>query len=111
MIDLKKVAEYISNEGLWGRPLNALDKEEIVDFINYILSSPDFSKVPPNGWELPYLNNDDELVIPFNSHPTHQYWKCEGQSIIETLQELGASEEVMTKNIPTSYRQGILKNG
>ncbi len=110
MIDLQKVAEYISNEGLWGRPLNTLDKEELIDFINHILSSPDSKKVPPDGWKLPYINNNDELIIPFDSHPSYHYWKREGQSIIETFQELGASEEVMEKNIPTNYRQGILKN-
>lgn len=44
----------------------------------------------------PHIDRHGTLVIPFSSDPKYHWWN-KGQSILETLKELGASEEVMEK--------------
>ncbi|WKZ18904.1 MAG: hypothetical protein QY310_15995 [Candidatus Jettenia sp. CY-1] len=43
---------------------------------------------------MPYIDSHDSLVIPFNSDRKYHYWKG-GQSLIQTLLELNADQEVM----------------
>ena len=47
----------------------------------------------------PHLNGRDELVIPFNSDPKYHWWQPGGQSIRETLRELGAPPEVLGRYV------------
>ena len=42
----------------------------------------------------PYLTANGDLRIPFDSDPKYHHWKG-GQSVLKTLQELGASLQVM----------------
>ncbi len=42
----------------------------------------------------PYINEQDVLIIPFDSEPRFHWW-AGGQTIIETLRELDASPEVI----------------
>ncbi len=110
MIDLKKISAYLSGKKLWTRPLNSFSVEEFKALINFILSSPDFEKMPIEGWEKPFLEKDGTLRITFNAHPKYQYWKEGSQPLLETLKELGASKDVIKKHTPTSYGEGRLKN-
>ncbi|MDD4731932.1 MAG: hypothetical protein PHX58_08370 [Desulfovibrio sp.] len=49
----------------------------------------------------PYLNENGDLVIPF-ACPDHtdKYWKAEGKSMAQLLQELNASDEVLLRYLP-----------
>ena len=42
----------------------------------------------------PYINEHGVLVIPFDGDPKYHWW-AGGQSVLETLQELNASPEVI----------------
>ena len=44
----------------------------------------------------PYLDGSD-LLIPIDAHPRYRYW-AGGQSLIETLNEIGAPDEVKRRN-------------
>lgn len=48
------------------------------------------------AWPPPYINKSGTLVIPFNSDPKYHWWNG-GQSIRDTLRELGASDEIIRK--------------
>ncbi len=44
----------------------------------------------------PSLKPDGTLVIPHDCDPKYQYWKG-GQTVLKTLEELGAPPEVMQR--------------
>ncbi|HIC90539.1 MAG TPA: hypothetical protein EYP21_00445 [Syntrophaceae bacterium] len=46
--------------------------------------------------QTPYLDRRGTLIIPFDCDPRYHWWN-NGQSIIETLKELGASEDIIKK--------------
>ena len=54
----------------------------------------------------PYIKNNN-LVIPVNCDQKYKYW-AGGQSILETLKELEAPEEVVKKY---THHGGMKKNG
>jgi hypothetical protein len=41
----------------------------------------------------PYINQYGDLIIPFGSGPIYHYWAA-GQSLVQTLKELGAAEGI-----------------
>lgn len=45
---------------------------------------------------IPYITNFGSLVIPFNSECKYHWWN-RGQSVRDTLKELGASEEIIKR--------------
>jgi hypothetical protein len=58
---------------------------------------PDISTGSSSTTNKPYLaNNERGLIIPSNCPDKYRYW-AGGQSLRETLQELGASEEIMNR--------------
>ncbi|SKA74446.1 hypothetical protein SAMN02745704_00667 [Paucidesulfovibrio gracilis DSM 16080] len=49
----------------------------------------------------PYLNENGDLVIPFACPDNaDKYWKPEGKSMSELLQELHAPEDVLLRYLP-----------
>ncbi len=48
--------------------------------------------------KIPYLTENGELVISSDAPSKYKWWDG-GQSVKETLDELGASEEVMHRHI------------
>lgn len=54
--------------------------------------------IDPENPPRPYLNKRDELVIPSECHPRYRWWNG-GQSVRETLRELGASPDVMARYV------------
>jgi hypothetical protein len=46
----------------------------------------------------PHINARGELIIPFNADPRYHWW-AGGQSIRETLRELGAPPEVLDRYV------------
>ncbi|MBI5018481.1 MAG: hypothetical protein HZB55_23725 [Deltaproteobacteria bacterium] len=49
---------------------------------------------------LPYLDQRDDLVIPFEADPSHHWWKPDGRSLRETLAGMGAGPEVLRLYVP-----------
>lgn len=47
----------------------------------------------------PYLDERGVLVIPFNCDPKYKWWQG-GQQVMETLQELNAPPEIMSRYAP-----------
>lgn len=51
----------------------------------------------------PYINDQDELIIPFESDPRYHWWKPGGQSLAATLAELNASPEIWGRYTKVPY--------
>ena len=47
--------------------------------------------------KLPYINEQGDLVIPFDSPERYHYWKNGGMPLEKTLAELNASPEIVAK--------------
>lgn len=75
-----------------------------LSFINF---DQIFLEVPPPALALPYLDEQNSLIIPFNAPEKYRWWQG-GQSIEESLKELGASEETIKKYV-WNRQGGILK--
>ena len=43
-----------------------------------------------------HIDHSGTLIIPFNSPPGYHWWN-RGQSVIQTLRELGASDEILER--------------
>ncbi len=46
----------------------------------------------------PFINRNADLVIPMDSNRKYHAWR-DGQSIFETLRELGASEKITNRYV------------
>jgi hypothetical protein len=46
----------------------------------------------------PHINPQGELILPFTSDPKYHWW-AGGQSILETLRELGAPPDVVARYV------------
>jgi hypothetical protein len=101
MVDLKQVAKWFEKKGLWEKPFNLWSCEEIIELCEVIYSSPS-KDIPPDGWTEPKVI-DGELFLPFTVHPRFRWWNHDGQSICQTLKEIGAPSEVIEKYRPIGY--------
>ena len=98
MTNLKKVGEWFTRKNLWATPFNQFTEEQIKELVTVVLSSPGFA-VPPGGWVKPFLSQGGELIIPPEAHPKYRYWLPDGQSLLETLRELGASPAIVSRYV------------
>lgn len=102
MIDFKKAADHITNSDLWGKCLDDLTQKEVLALGEAFFSSPS-TKIPPDGWKKPYINEHDDVVIPHNSHPDYHWWKTTGKPIKFTIDELvpeGQRESYYKRYLP-----------
>lgn len=104
MIDKKKIGAWFDKRNLWSKPFNAWTEEEFNELVTVIFNSPNHS-IPSQGWAQPYINQAGELIIPMDSHPRYHWWTSNGQSILNTLKELGASQEIISRHV--SNLQGV----
>lgn len=98
MTNLKKVGEWFTRKNLWATPFNQFTEDMIQELVTVVLSSPGLA-VPPGGWVKPFLSQGGELIIPPEAHPKYRYWLPDGQSLIETLRELGASPAIISRYV------------
>lgn len=102
-IDLKAVGEYLSKNKLWSKAFKDFEEHEIRQLCGIILeSTADDEGVTP-----PYINDREELIIPFKSPRRYRWWQS-GQSITETLVELGASEDMIRRYSPDRGSLGAM---
>ncbi len=54
--------------------------------------------IPPQSekYVIPYINNNGDLIIPFEADPKYFYWKG-GQALESTLNELNPSDAVWNR--------------
>lgn len=50
----------------------------------------------------PYIDNSENMVIPFNADPKYHYWNG-GQPLSDTLMELNTPEDIWSKHIEKPY--------
>lgn len=60
------------------------------------MSPAQAQKLAGKLYPLPYVDHNGTLIIPFNSPPEYHWWN-RGQSIKDTLRELGASDEILKR--------------
>lgn len=103
MINLPDLADQLNQYGLINKSFMDMTKPEIELMISAVFSCPDDS-VPVTGWDNPRVDNGN-LVIPSGSHPKYHWWTAEGQSIYETLIEIGAPWEVARKHLSSNMTE------
>ena len=75
------------------------DEGKVIPLINELkaLKEEAIKELKNEGIEnKPFIDKSEILIIPFNCDPKYHWWSG-GQSIEDTLKELGASKEVMGK--------------
>lgn len=103
MINLPGLADQLNQYGLINKSFMDMTKPEIELMISAVFSCPDDS-VPVKGWDNPRIENG-ALVIPSGSHTKYHWWTPGGQSIYETLIEIGAPWEVARKYSSSSMTE------
>lgn len=96
MINLPDLADKLNQQGLLNKSFMDMTKPEILQLISAIFSSPS-DEIPPEGWQTPFIDESGGLVLTFSSHPKYHWWTPDGQSIMDTLIEIGAPYEVAKK--------------
>jgi len=92
-LNLKVVGRFFSENHLWDKPFRDFDITDIELLADAIMDAlEDFGAC----WEPPFISMSGCLCIPWNSPKKYRWWQG-GQSIMETLIELNASEEVKAK--------------
>lgn len=95
-LNLQKIADFLVSQGLMDKPFSSFELHEINSFFEVAFDS---MKEPPDGWSPPYEDKKNELIIPFNAPLKYRWWSG-GQTIMETLIEIGASDELKRKYTP-----------
>ncbi|MFW5908021.1 MAG: hypothetical protein ACOCR8_00145 [Desulfosalsimonas sp.] len=97
MIDFQTLGKALSSAGLAEKPVNQYSKQEVETLVQACLDSLRPDKDPE--FKQPYIDQQGELHIPFDSDPKYWWWAPCGQSLFATLRELGASEETFRKYV------------
>jgi hypothetical protein len=87
--NLQELAAWLNKTGLMQKSFSDMNRAEINDFCEQVHLS---TEVPPD-YTPPYINDNGDLIIPCHVPGKYKWWKG-GQSIKETLKEIGAPEEI-----------------
>lgn len=98
-INLQEIGKYFSDNGLWNKRFSDFCKPEIINLCKIILENTHSG----NGLIMPYVNDDDDIVIPFDCPHKYKFWAGE-QSVLETMVELKVPFEVAKKYY---YKDGL----
>ncbi len=102
-INLKSVGEFLGKRQLWDKSFRDFNKKEMLELAMVICEAAD-----SEGWTPPHINKDGNLVVPTTAPLKYRWW-VGGQSVLDTLKELGASEEIIKSYTPTGYGEGMRK--
>lgn len=97
-LNLQKIADFLVRQNLMDKPFSRFAADDINGFFDVVFES---LEEPPDGWTPPYETEQHELVIPFNAPLKYRWWQG-GQPIMQTLLEIGASDELKRKYTPVS---------
>lgn len=98
MIDFQHLGRALSDAGLAEKPVSRYSKQEVEALVQACIDALKPDQKTEYVTE-PYIDSNGDLRIPFNSDPKYHWWKGCGQSLLETLRELGASEETVKKYV------------
>ena len=109
-IDTQKIGMFFSANDLWDTPFCKFDRLDIERLCETICDAVKINK-QGGGWGTPFIDNAGYLVIPYSAPLKYKYWQG-GQSVLETLAELGASDETIkrytaTRSIKNSENQEV----
>lgn len=96
-INYQEFAKQLERKGMLDRFRN-FNKLELKWLAEMVWESTE------GGFGVPHIDNET-LVIPFDAPAKYRWWQG-GQAIAETLEELGASEEIKQKYRPAGYGEG-----
>ena len=102
-IDLNAVGEHLEATGLWDKPIRQFETHEIRGLCEAVLEAGNND----NAATPPYIDASGCLHIPFNAPKKYRWWQQGGQSVLDTLEELGANKAIKAKYTPTGYKEGI----
>lgn len=94
-INLNKIGQFFTKNNLWKKLFKDFNRLEIDQLCVAVFEALE-STPPIEGWSPPYINTQDELVVPFNAPLKYRWWQG-GQGCVNTLKELGASQEIIDK--------------
>ena len=97
MVDFKKLGAALAAAGLTGKPVDKYSKEEVEVLVKACIAS----LIPPKEgpFKPPYIDEQGELIIPFDSDPRFHWWRPYGQSVAVTLREMRVSDEIWQKSL------------
>jgi hypothetical protein len=90
-LDKTKIGYFLSRKKLWDVPLRKWNTDDLEHFAEAILEASEVN----DGMTIPYID-DGRLIIPFTAPHKYRYWMG-GQSLVETMIEIGASEEIASR--------------
>ena len=92
-MNYKKFGKTICFHNLMDKNFRDMDESDLERVAEAVMDAlEDFGRC----WEPPRISMNNTLIIPWNAPLKYRYWQG-GQSIMETLEELGADEEVKAK--------------
>ncbi len=91
-IAVEKLSKMLTDHKLWGTPFKDIKAADLQKIAEIFLENID----PGIGYSSPPSIIDGELRIPHNAPLKYRWWDG-GQSIKETLDELGATQDVIDK--------------
>jgi len=101
-INYQKLGQFFSENKLWDTPFREFDETDIERLAEAVADAvEDFGAC----WEPPCIYGG-KLHIPWNAPKKYRWWQG-GQTIMATLEELGAEEEVKAKY---RHHEGVKKN-
>lgn len=98
IIDFQMLGEKLTKAGLTGKPVDQYAKKEVEALVEACIDAIQPEQQTETVAE-PYIDAKGRLRIPFNADPKFMWWKGCGQSLLETLRELKAPEDVVRKYI------------
>lgn len=104
-IDFVKIGEFIERRGFWQKCIAEFDKLQMQLLCEAILEAT----TAREGFEPPHIDGRGFLIIPLRAPLKYRWWVNGGQSILQTLEELGANDEVKARYTPTGYGEGLSK--
>lgn len=99
-IDFKKLGADLTEAGLVGKSVDQYSKAEIEKLIRSCINA----LIPPKQgpFKPPYIDDKDELIIPFDSDPKYHWWRPCGQSMAVTMREIKAPDVAWQKFLDAS---------
>ena len=102
-LDFKKLGAALAEAGLTDKPVSAYSKEEVEALAQAVIASLAPPKEGP--FLAPYINDDLDLIIPFEADPKYQWWRPCGQSMAVTLREMKVSDEIWDHYLATDFTE------
>jgi len=96
--DLVGLAAWLNKNSLMEKPFSRFSTTEIENLCEAI-----HLHTIPVEYRVPYLKNR-VLIMPTPTHPRFEYWK-DGQTLFETLKEMGADPEIVKRYCPAGDRK------